>query len=407
MGGNMKDSSKNSFSIKSAMKQLRIINYELRNGSVSAIRTFSPLRSPKCSYKSHLVAIDLQFRSLVRACMKDRDKGHEQLRITNDKLRNSSLTCNSGGYLVIRNSVIGCITNIPRFSLLFMLCLYSFAFSAEDIYPRCGEKHFFWKVSGKESSVWVLGSIHMADSGFYPLPAVIEDAFQKSDALVLEMDMSDNEVVVELAAYTLQEAVTPGGVELEKMVPPETWNALKMLLEGWGMPLDIVRFSRPWAAAMAISTIAIQKSGISSEYGIDFVLLDKAAAAGKAILGLETPKQQIGALSGVSDSIGAVYLQNTLNEMAQLDFMITELTEAWKCGQVKRMQVILKADESLPGEMENRIYHERNITMAKGIDKLLREKTNAFVVVGTAHLIGKPKTVLDLLREKGYHIERF
>ena len=40
-----------------------------------------------------------------------------------------------------------------------------------------GGKHFFWKVSDDNSSVWLLGSVHFADSTFYPLDAVIYSAF--------------------------------------------------------------------------------------------------------------------------------------------------------------------------------------------------------------------------------------
>ncbi len=47
-------------------EQLRITNYELRNGFVSAIRTFSPLRSSSLSLRS-------------RTCMKVWDKGNEKL----------------------------------------------------------------------------------------------------------------------------------------------------------------------------------------------------------------------------------------------------------------------------------------------------------------------------------------
>ncbi len=60
------------------MKQLRIINDELRNGFVSVIRTFSPLRgsslslrSPKYSYRSHsggypVICNYMQCRGLIR-----------------------------------------------------------------------------------------------------------------------------------------------------------------------------------------------------------------------------------------------------------------------------------------------------------------------------------------------------
>ena len=54
-----------------------------------------------------------------------------------------------------------------------------------------GEKHFLWKVSDENSSVWLLGSIHVADASFYPLPTVIDSAFAASSELAVEINTSD------------------------------------------------------------------------------------------------------------------------------------------------------------------------------------------------------------------------
>ena len=44
--------------------------------------------------------------------------------------------------------------------------------------------------------------------------------------------------------------------------------------------------------------------------------------------------------------------------------------------------------------------------MAEFITKLLTEKRKAFVVIGTAHLVGKDENIIDILRRKGFTIER-
>lgn len=290
--------------------------------------------------------------------------------------------------------------------ILSFLITDSIAFDKDAPNSKCGEKQFLWKVSGESSFVWVLGSIHMADASFYPLSPVIESAFNTSETLVLEMDMSDNNLIQEVTELTLQEGLLPGG-NLQEILPEKTWNRLKEVLENWNVSIEMFRFYRPWMAAMALSELAFQKAGISAEYGIDFVLLDQAATAGKAILGLETPKQQISALSEVSDSLGAHYLGKTLSEISGLDSLILEFKTAWKCGEILRMKKILESDTEAQDELEERLYHRRNEWMAQGIEKLISKETSAFVVVGAAHLIGKPKTVLQLLQEKGYRIKRY
>ena len=44
-----------------------------------------------------------------------------------------------------------------------------------------------------------MGSIHLADSSFYPLDPVIEKAFNNSDELAVEIDMSNDSILQEIA----------------------------------------------------------------------------------------------------------------------------------------------------------------------------------------------------------------
>ncbi len=81
------------------MKQLRIIHYELRNGFVRIIRTFSPLQGSSLS-----------------------------LRNPNSQRPHLAAICKSGDYPVIRNSVIGYIANITPFPLPLILLFAIFVF---------------------------------------------------------------------------------------------------------------------------------------------------------------------------------------------------------------------------------------------------------------------------------------
>ena len=57
------------------------------------------------------------------------------------------------------------------------------------------DRAFFWKVSTVEggqdaATVYLMGSIHFADKSFYPLRKEIEQAFDQSDYLVVELDVN-------------------------------------------------------------------------------------------------------------------------------------------------------------------------------------------------------------------------
>ncbi len=71
--------------------------------------------------------------------------------------------------------------------ILFLLGSSSYALSAVSR----NQKNFLWKVQSKTSTVYVLGSIHFMKKEAYPLNKNIEDAFDKSDVLVVEANIND------------------------------------------------------------------------------------------------------------------------------------------------------------------------------------------------------------------------
>ena len=281
------------------------------------------------------------------------------------------------------------------------------------------QKHFFWKVSDENSSVWVLGSIHLADSTLYPLAPVIDSAFAHAEELAVELNMNDEEVVKEIG----KESVSQGMLDerlLRDILPPEMWNTLDSLCAAWDIPMVVFEKMRPWLVATTLSAYAFEQAGLNPEYGIDYVLLDRAAANGKAIVGLETAEEQIGALADTteSDSAGVYYLKTTLREIAELETLVKNLIHAWKTGDEDLLRSLLDKDDeedesedSLSSDQkfkegfEQRVYLNRNAKMAESIASFLRENRNVFVVVGVAHLALEKDNVIDALRKRGFRIE--
>lgn len=279
-------------------------------------------------------------------------------------------------------------------------------------------QHFFWKVSDSNSSVWLLGSIHFADSSFYPLDSVIETAFVNAEELAVEIDVSDDSVNIEIASESMQHGMMPAGKRLQDLLPPETWNSVDSICAAWGIPSVTLQAMRPWLAAMTLSAFAIQRAGIDPTLGVDAVLLDRAAHDGKAIVGLETASEQIGALADTtdSDSAGIFYLKSTLREVSELDSMVARIVRAWKTGDDALLRQTM-ADEKdyaegseekeLSDKLDEKVYKSRNVKMAERIAQFLSEDRNVFIVVGAAHLVLDEDNVVDLLRRRGLTVQRF
>lgn len=283
-------------------------------------------------------------------------------------------------------------------------------------------RHFLWKVSDEDSHVWLLGSIHFADSSFYPLDSVIEGAFAWAEELGVEIDISDDSISAEVGKKSLNQGLLPSGQTLNQVLPRNLWNSLDSLCSAWNYPVSMLMRYRPWFAAMMLSSVAIMRTGINPEYGIDNVLMGRALEDGKVVVGLETVETQVNALSGSenSDSAGVYYMKNTLREISDLDSIVSGMMSAWKTGNDSLMQILLdvetgeclpeddcESDSKLKSEVENRLYDSRNSQMAKSIEEFLSDNRKIFVVVGTAHLALERNNVIDILLKKGYRIERY
>ena len=307
-----------------------------------------------------------------------------------------------------------------NFSILLYLCFAIFLVACSGSSKKSEtlpeSKHFFWKVSDENSSVWVLGSIHLADSTLYPLAPVIDSAFAHADELAVELNMNDEEVVKEVGEQSAAQGLLTEGT-LRDLLPQDMWNTVDSLCTAWNVPIVMIEKTRPWLAAMTLSSYAFMQAGLNPEYGIDYVLLDRAAMDGKAIVGLETAEEQISALADTteSDSAGVYYLKTTLHEIAEFESLVSNLMHAWKTGDDEMLRRLLDdGEEEVPlqeskfkDEFEQRIYVNRNAKMADSIATFLREDRKVFVVVGVAHLALEKDNVIETLRKRGFRIERF
>ena len=277
-------------------------------------------------------------------------------------------------------------------------------------------KHLLWKVSDSNSSIYILGSVHLADSSIYPLDTVIEEAFNRSAELAVEIDMSDPSILQEIAVQTAGLGMLPDSMSLEKMLPDSLNNAIDSLCLLWGLPLNTFSRYKPWAATMTLLSLAIMRMGYDSDLGVDYHFLRRAHHTGKKIVSLETVEEQVWALTGegVTDSLGIFYLKTSIQEMAELEAYVEKLMDAWKSGDDSLLAVAMEmeskegnaADSSLQKQITDNIYTERNHRMAERLTAFLAEDRKIFVVVGAAHLAGKDDNVLDLLRRRGFTVEQ-
>jgi len=285
---------------------------------------------------------------------------------------------------------------------LFMLSLCLVADAQEKSAART--KHPLWRVSSKENSVYLLGSVHLLKEGNYPLADVIEAAFKESEIAVFEVDLGDM-VKPEKQMVILQKAFLPPDQTLQGQLSKETYERLKEAAAAMQLNVAMLARFRPWYVAVAVSMEKLRRLGFLPENGVDRHYYNKAVKAGKKVVGLETIEDQLDMFAKLTEKNQEEFLGQVLDDMDMVEDQLSEIVKAWSTGDAKGIEkTLLKSFKDHPDIYEV-VLTSRNKKWLVKVEQFLKGKKKHFVVVGTAHVAGKDSLV-ELLEKKGYKVEQ-
>ena len=272
--------------------------------------------------------------------------------------------------------------------------------------PSLAEQTLLWEVKSDTATVYLFGSIHVANKSMYPLPNVVENSFAKSDFLVVEVDQQKVDQV-KMQEKLLTKGMYSGKETLADNISKDTMELLQQFLRKTKIPYPTISKMRPGMVAITLTVARSAQLGFKPEFGIDLYFMNKARGS-KRILQLETADQQLDLLLGFSDQ--NMLLKHTVLSLDELDTMIATMVQAWKKGDVKTIESIT-FDEKIKEFPEfkkifEQLFDKRNISMAQKIESYLGKKNTYFVVVGAGHLVSDAG-IVALLNKKGYSVKRY
>jgi len=276
--------------------------------------------------------------------------------------------------------------------------------TALSIQTAAADRHFIWKASSPQGSIYLVGSVHVLTSAYYPLPAVFNDAFEKSDLLVEEIDLADM-LAPAAQMQLLSRGRLPAGTTLDSVLAPTTLAAVKKTVAELGLPFEPLRQFKPWMLELTLQAMVLQKAGFDNDFGVDKHFYDIAIATHRSVQGLETVEQQISALDSTPPDVQDRTLAKTLDEMAAVEKTVTEAADLWRAGDAEGLVALMLPDVKAEPKVYEELLVKRNRAWMPKLELLLRRPRPAFVVVGAAHLIG-PDGLVAMLRAKGYTVEQ-
>ena len=260
-----------------------------------------------------------------------------------------------------------------------------------------------WVIRDEDSTLYLFGTVHVLRPGTLWRWAVVEDAFDSADRLVLEISNPDDQAA--MMPLIQQHGMSPDR-PLSQLLNAEERSKLDAAAQAMGASGAALDPMRPWLAALTLSVAPLIKAGYDPQSGVELVLKGRAAAAGKEIGGLETIDEQIRILAGFPEAAQLDFLRSTLEDFENATTELDGMVEAWANGDVRAIDRL----GVQPMRRENRAVYDallvrRNVNWADQIETMLEGSGTVFIAVGAAHLAGGD-SVQSLLNRRGVEVER-
>ncbi|MEW4430695.1 TraB/GumN family protein [Paenibacillus pabuli] len=270
---------------------------------------------------------------------------------------------------------------------------------------QTGGRGFMWEVESNGNTVYLVGSMHIADDSFYPLREEFEEAFAEADYLGVEIDISkaadeaQQKLILDLGSYQ-------DGSTLKDHVSSETYSKLGDILKKNGLEPNALDAFKPWVAESTLASLKSTTAGYEASAGVDLYFIQKAIESKLPIIELESYESQLGMFNDFSKELQEETLKATLDNFDVLDDSVNQMAEMWKTGNDEQL-LDLTNNFSDNEEYNKAMLIDRNIGMADKIDGYLKsdKKEEYFIVVGAAHYLGE-HGIVKLLEDKGYTVER-
>lgn len=264
-----------------------------------------------------------------------------------------------------------------------------------------------FKVTGNGHSMYLFGTIHMGQPGFFPLEPRIAAAVAGASALALEVDPLNKE-----AAESAMKAhgMATAGASIEKLTPAFK-NRLNKALDKAGLEASYVAQYKPWLVATILAIAEYAAQGYSAELSVDAHLALLAKANKVPIIELETPFFQLGMFNRLSEAEQLHFLEESiaLIETGKQGTEVRQIVDAWRKADRGALDAIAQrvdTDTSMGGKFVKTVMlDERNVVMADKLAALLQRSDRSVAAIGVLHLLGS-NSVPALMKARGLTVER-
>lgn len=269
-----------------------------------------------------------------------------------------------------------------------------------------------WRVSGKAGAPsYLFGTMHAVEDDLVALSEPVRAALKESRSVAVELaDASGEKAQAEMLAFVSANGLDPAGRGLDGL-SPEQAEAVKARLAETGLPAEIVPMLKPWFLGITMQmSSCMLKQMAGGRPTVDAVVEATGKQQGKTVVGLESMKEQLTAVSSASEDTARRMVRDAVATPTTSDDLQATTLALYRGRKVGWYFAMDKAtlghalDVSSYAEFLEDIVDRRNRLMFERSKEMV-EKGGAFIAVGALHMPG-PKGLVELFRQAGYQVEK-
>jgi uncharacterized protein len=258
-----------------------------------------------------------------------------------------------------------------------------------------------WVVKDADTTIYMFGTVHILKPGMGWFDEAVKDAFDKSDRLVLEMvEPGAGEAQQLFAKYGLDKS----GKSLTSKMTEEEKAIYTKAMEKIGLPAAAFEPFDPWAAAVTIQIMGLQKGGYDVNSGVETQLTAAAKATNKPISGVETMESQLAIFDTLSQETQVKFLIEAAKVVDDMTTSMDSMVALWAKPDPDGLAKVMNDGLTDP-KLYAALLTNRNANWAAWINKQMEKPGTTFMAVGAGHLSGTT-SVPKLLTAYGIETER-
>ena len=270
-----------------------------------------------------------------------------------------------------------------------------------DAPKEAEESSLLWEITGNglEKPSYLFGTIHIIGSEDYFWTDIMNEKFNTTETLVLEIDLENSM----MAMLSMMGSVRmKKGVSLQDLLTEEEYKLVEDYFNNeMGMPISLFDRIKPMFTSMMISEGG--QEGMDEMTSYEMELMDKAKEKDMAIEGLETIKYQMSMFDSIPyEDQAKMLVEAVKGGDEEAENTLDEMIELYKNQDIDGLYELIMAEDSDMENFEDILLVTRNKNWIPKIEKFASQKPT-FIAVGAGHLPGK-QGVINLLKAKGYTV---